>query len=274
MHSSSPVRGLTSRSVNALLGAALLALGSNHARAAEEVDPFALSPEQLFDATVMSVSKSDEKLKDVPAAVYVLTNEAIMRSGATSIAEALRGVPGMQVARGNANAWAISVRGFNSGLANKLLVLIDGREVYDALFSGVYWDIQDYPLEDIERIEVVRGPGATLWGANAVNGVINIITKSAAKTNGALLSVIAGDEDRAIVTGRYGAKEDGVNWRVYGKYLDRAETHRRASVCATVGNPGAPASAPTGTRRPRATRSPSRATPTRWTPASIAPPRS
>lgn len=205
-----------------LLGtAALLALTANSTRAANEVDPFALSPEQLFDATVMSVSKSDEKLKDAPAAVYVLTNEAIMRSGATSIPEALRGVPGVQVARGNSSGWAISVRGFNSGLANKLLVLIDGREVYDALFSGVYWDIQDYPLEDIERIEVVRGPGATLWGANAVNGVINIITKKAAATQGTLASVIAGNQDKAIVTGRYGAGADKAHWRAYGKYLDR-----------------------------------------------------
>jgi len=199
--------------------AALMAVSP--ALAADDVDPFALSPEQLFDATVMSVSKTDEKLGASPAAVYVLTSEDIMRSGATSIPEALRLVPGVQVARGNAGSWAISVRGLNSGLANKLLVLIDGREVYDALFSGVYWDVQDTALMDIERIEVIRGPGASLWGANAVNGVINIITKSAAATQGALLTVTAGNEERAIVTSRFGAKADDAHWRIYAKYLDR-----------------------------------------------------
>src|SRR6185437_1391371 len=132
----------------------------------DNVDPFALSPEQLFDATVMSVSKTSEDLRDAPAAIYVLTSEDIARSGATSLPEALRLLPGVQVARTNASGWAISVRGFNNALANKLLVLIDGREIYDPLFSGVYWDVQDTPLEDIERIEVIRGPGASLWGAN------------------------------------------------------------------------------------------------------------
>jgi iron complex outermembrane receptor protein len=195
--------------------------GLGAARAADDIDPFSLSPEQLFDATVMSVTKTDETVRTSPAAVYVLTNEDIMRSGATSIPEALRLVPGVQVARGNSSSWSISVRGLNSGLANKLLVLIDGREVYDALFSGVYWDIQDTPLEDIERIEVIRGPGASLWGANAVNGVINIITKSAAHTQGAMVSAIAGNQEHAIVTGRFGGTTDTAHWRVYGKYSDR-----------------------------------------------------
>ncbi len=191
--------------------------------AAEEVDPFALSPEQLFGATVVSVSKMPERLGDAPAAIFVLTNEDIIRSGATSIPEALRLVPGVQVARVNSSGWAISVRGFNSALANKLLVLIDGRAVYDPLFSGVYWDVQDTALEDIERIEVIRGPGASLWGANAVNGVINIITKRASDTQGLLASAIAGDQERAIFTARYGGSAgDNIHWRVYGKYLDRA----------------------------------------------------
>jgi iron complex outermembrane receptor protein len=219
----------------ALLGTCAMAVLASvtPAKAADDVDPFALSPEQLFDATVMSVSKTDEKVGTSPAAVYVLTNEDIKRSGATSIPEALRLVPGVQVARGNNSSWAISVRGLNSGLANKLLVLIDGREVYDALFSGVYWDIQDTPLADIERIEVIRGPGASLWGANAVNGVINIITKSAAHTQGALVTVAAGNEERAIVTARYGGKTgDNVNWRIYAKYTDRD-----AQVTSSGGNP-------------------------------------
>ena len=175
-----------------LLAAAAFAVVTpiKNALADEDVDPFLLSPEQLFDATVISVSKTNETVKDAPAAVYVLTSEDIRRSGATSIPEALRLVPGVDVARVNASGWAVSIRGFNNPLANKLLVLIDGREVYDALFAGVYWDIQDIPLEDIERIEVVRGPGGTLWGDNAVNGVINIITKKASDTKGGLVSAV------------------------------------------------------------------------------------
>jgi iron complex outermembrane receptor protein len=213
----------------------ILALGvlcATHQARADEVDPFALSPEQLFNATVTSVSKTAEKLGDAPAAIFVLKNEDIMRSGATTIAEALRLVPGVEVIRASASSWAISVRGFNTGLANKLLVLIDGREVYDPLFSGVYWDVQDTALEDIERIEVIRGPGGTLWGANAVNGVINIITKSAKDTKGALASVIAGDKERAIVTGRYGAQDDNAHWRVYGKYLNHTSTDLPSGIDA------------------------------------------
>ncbi len=192
---------------------------------ATNIDSFALSPEQLFSATVMSVSKTSEKLMDAPAAIYVLTNEDIRRSGATSIAEALRLVPGVQVARTHAGGWAITVRGFaNTGLGNKLLVLMDGREVYDQLFSGVYWDVQDTVLEDIERIEVVRGPGGTLWGANAVNGVINIITKHTKDTQGGLVSALAGNQDRAITTGRYGGRlEENTYYRAYAKYLNRDE---------------------------------------------------
>ncbi len=213
------------RKIAAWLVVAALAYPLPDARGAEEVDNFALSPEQLFNATVTSVSKTSEKLMDAPAAIYVLTNEDIMRSGATSIPEVLRLVPGVQVARTHAGGWAISVRGFaNSGLGNKLLVLMDGREVYDHLFSGVYWDVQDTALEDIDRIEVIRGPGASLWGANAVNGVINIITKSAKDTQGGLVSAIAGNQDRAITTGRYGGMiGDDVYYRAYAKYLNRDE---------------------------------------------------
>jgi iron complex outermembrane receptor protein len=191
---------------------------------AEEVDPFALSPEQLFGATVTSATRTSEKVWDVPAAIYVLSNEDIMRSGATSIPEALRLVPGVEVARINSGGWAVSVRGFNGALANKLLVLMDGREVYDPLFSGVYWDIQDTMLEDIDRIEVIRGPGASLWGANAVNGVINIITKTAAETQGNLASATIGNREQ-IGGERYGGTfgENG-HYRVYGKYVDRDDS--------------------------------------------------
>lgn len=207
-----------------LAGTALLAFicSFESAAAQDEVDPFALSPEQLFDATVVSVSRMPEKLGEAPAAAFILTAEDIRRSGATSIPEALRLVPGVQVARGSTSGWAVSVRGFNSGLANKLLVLIDGRAVYDPLFSGVYWDVQDTPLEDIERIEVIRGPGASQWGANAVNGVINIITKKAGDTKGFLLSTIAGNHEQPVVTMRYGGDAGArAHWRIYGKYLNR-----------------------------------------------------
>jgi iron complex outermembrane receptor protein len=222
-----PARGRPGAVRRALAGGALLAacaaLPAPNARAADDVDPFALSPEQLFDATVILTSRSEGSVWESAAASYVLTNADIARSGATTLPEALRLVPGVQVARINASGWAISIRGFNNALANKLLVLIDGREVYDPLFSGVYWDIQDTALEDIERIEVVRGPGASLWGANAVNGVINIVTKKASDTQGALVSVAAGDMERGILTARIGgAVGDAVQWRIYGKYFDRA----------------------------------------------------
>jgi iron complex outermembrane receptor protein len=206
----------------AAVTALAMAWGCGPALAQDDVDPFALSPEQLFDATVVSVSRMPERLGVAPAAVYVLTSEDIMRSGATSIPEALRLVPGVQVARVNTGGWAISVRGFDSALANKLLVLMDGRAVYDPLFSGVYWDVQDTPLEDIERIEVIRGPGASQWGANAVDGVINIITKKASETKGVLVSVTAGNREQPVVTARFGG-DAGTNahWRIYGKYLNR-----------------------------------------------------
>ena len=133
-----------------------------------------LTFDDLMNLEITSVSKKAQKVSEAAAAIFVITNEDIRRSGVTSIPEALRMVPGLQVARIDANKWAITSRGFNDRYANKLLVLMDGRSVYTPLYSGVYWDIQDTLLEDIERIEVIRGPGATLWGANAVNGVINI----------------------------------------------------------------------------------------------------
>src|SRR3989442_7438914 len=137
-----------------------------------------LSLEELMNVEVTSVSRKAERWRSAAAPVYVITQEDIRRSGATSIAEALRLAPGVQVARIDANKWAIGVRGFASRLSRSLLVLIDGRSVYSPLFAGTYWEVQDVLLEDIDRIEVIRGPGGTLLGANAFNGVINIITKS------------------------------------------------------------------------------------------------
>lgn len=202
---------------------AVLSLASP-ARAQEGVDSLDLSPEQLFGAIVTSVSKSPEKLWNAPAAVYVLDSEDIQRMGVTSVAEALRRVPGVQVAKNSNSGWAVSIRGLTGALYNKLLVLIDGREVYDPLFSGVYWDIQDMVLEDIERIEVIRGPGATLWGSNAVNGVINITTKNASQTKGSYLNLVSGNQETGIGEVRYGAAmKNGGAFRVYGKSFFRNE---------------------------------------------------
>ncbi len=212
------------RSGASLFLAASAVLAASPAHGQDGVDPFALSPEQLFDAEVISASRTSGRVWESPAAIYVLTAGDIERSGATTLAEALRLVPGVQVARINTSGWAVSVRGFNSPLANKLLVLIDGRETYDPLFSGVYWDVQDTALEDIDRIEVVRGPGASLWGANAVNGVINIITRRASETQGMLASAIAGDHERSGLTLRYGgALGANTHWRAYARAFDRDE---------------------------------------------------
>ena len=181
-----------------------------------------MSIEDLLNVEVTTASKKAQFLTDVPAAIYVITSEDIRRSGATSVPDLLRMVPGVQVAQIDANKWAISIRGFNGRYANKLLVLIDGRSVYTPLFSGVYWDVQDVMLEDVERIEVIRGPGGSLWGANAVNGIINIITKHAKDTQGSLLYLGVGDEEKGLGGFRHGGAwgKDG-HYRVYGKFFKR-----------------------------------------------------
>ncbi len=180
-----------------------------------------LSLEELMNIEVTSVSKQPERLSQAAAAVFVITQDDIRRSGVNSIPEALRMVPGLQVARIDASKWAISSRGFNGMFANKLLVMIDGRSVYTPLFSGVFWDAQDTLIADVERIEVIRGPGAALWGANAVNGIINIITKHAKDTQGGLLAMKLGTEENAVGGFRYGGKvSDNTFYRVYTKYLN------------------------------------------------------
>jgi iron complex outermembrane recepter protein len=184
-----------------------------------------ISLEDLMNVEVTSVSKKEQKLSQTAAAIHVITQEDIRRSGLTSIPELLRMVPGLHVARIDSNKWAISARGFNSRFANKMLVLIDGRSVYTPLFSGVYWDIQDVMLEDVERIEVIRGPGATLWGANAVNGVVNIITKRAEDTQGGLVAGGLGNEEKGFGGVRYGGKIGAnAHYRVYGKHFNRSES--------------------------------------------------
>ncbi|MCG8683938.1 MAG: TonB-dependent receptor [Desulfobacterales bacterium] len=190
--------------------------------AEDAVDLTVLSIEELMDVEVTSVAKKSQNLSDSAAAVFVISNDDLRRSGVTSIPEALRMVPGMNVARLDSNKWAVNARGFNGRFSAQLLVLIDGRSVYTPTFSGVYWEVNDVMLEDVDRIEVIRGPGATLWGANAVNGVINIITKTAADTQGGLISAATGNVEKAIGSARYGGKfGESSHWRAYVKYNDR-----------------------------------------------------
>ncbi|MEX2137788.1 MAG: TonB-dependent receptor [Pirellulales bacterium] len=173
-------------------------------------------------AEVTTVSRTESSVAKSPAPIYVVTNEMIRRSGARTIPDVLRLVPGVHVARIDSNKWAIAIRGFNDRWTNKLLVQIDGRSVYTPSFGGVYWDMQELVLEDIERIEVIRGPGGTVWGANALNGVINIITKHASQTVGTFAEAGGGSEERAFTTARYGAQiGDDAYGRVYGKWFDR-----------------------------------------------------
>ena len=179
------------------------------------------SLEDLMNMQVTSVSKKEQKMSQVAAAVFVITQEDIRRSGATIIPDLLRMVPGLDVAQINANTWAITARGFNLQFANKLLVLIDGRAVYTPLFGGVNWDTLDLPLEDIDRIEVIRGPGGTVWGANAVNGVINIITKRAADTHGGLLVAGGGNINQGFGTAQYGGDAGNrTDYHIFSKYLN------------------------------------------------------
>ena len=185
-------------------------------------DYMKLDLKQLMHINVTSVSKKSEKLTKTAAAIFVITQEDLRRSGVTSIPEALRLVPGLQVARMDSNKWAITSRGFNSRFANKLLVLIDGRSVYTPLFSGTFWEVQDTLLENVERIEVIRGPGGALWGANAVNGVINIITKDSHKTLGSYVSAGAGTEESGFAEARYGERvNESLAYRFYLKGFTR-----------------------------------------------------
>ena len=181
-----------------------------------------LSLEQLSNLEVTTVSKEPVKVAQTPAAIFVITQEDIRRSGAASIPEVLRLAPGVEVARIDSVKWAIGIRGFESRLSRAVLVLIDGRSVYSPLFHGVYWEVQDTLLEDIERIEVIRGPGGTIWGANAVNGVINIITKNSKDTHGSVAMAGGGSINRGLTSFRYGnGNGKNFDYRVYGKGLDR-----------------------------------------------------
>lgn len=170
---------------------------------------------------VSTVSRQTSTVGKSPAAVFVITNEMITRSGATTVAEALRMAPGLDVAKIDSGNWAVSSRGFNDRFANKMLVQVDGRTVYNPIFSGVYWQTVDLLLQDVERIEVIRGPGATVWGSNAVNGIINVITKTSKETQGGLLFSGGGNQERGLGGFRYGGQtEDDVTYRVWGKWRE------------------------------------------------------
>jgi iron complex outermembrane receptor protein len=224
----------TSRLLPALLALAGTA-GPVCAQSVPSADLAELSLEQLSNIEVTSVSKRAESIADAPSAIHVITASDIRRSGAASLPEVLRLAPNLQVARVDARNYAVTARGFNNPFENKLLVLIDGRIVYSPLFSGVYWDAQDVVLEDIERIEVISGPGATLWGANAVNGVINIITASAGVTQGTLATTTLGGGQHTS-TARYGGKLGEAGYfRTYAKHVSVESSETAAGVQTLTG---------------------------------------
>jgi iron complex outermembrane receptor protein len=205
-----------------ILGPLVLVLPAMVLAQGKEADLSTVSLENLLSIQVSSVSRHDEQLRSTAAAVYVITQDEIRRSGVTDIVDLFRMVPGMDVAQLTANTWAVSARGFNTQYATKMLVLVDGRTVYDPVFSGVYWHLQNLVLEDIDKIEVIRGPGATMWGANAVNGVISITTKRAADTQGGLLVADSGTNRPAEGSFRYGtAIGSNALFRLYGRQTAR-----------------------------------------------------
>ena len=189
--------------------------------APEASDLKRMTLEELSQIDISSVSKEPRRAFRTPAAIYVMTQDEIRRSGATNIPDILRLIPGVQVAQIDSVQYAVGIRGFQGRLSRSVLVLIDGRSVYTPLFAGVYWEMQDTLIEDIDRIEVIRGPGGTVWGANAVNGVINIITKSARDTRGMLVSAGGGNVEQGFLNWRYGAGDDKLSYRIYGKGFTR-----------------------------------------------------
>ena len=209
---------------------------SGAAFAAGQREPVDMSLEELSNLVVTSVSRRPESLSEAASAVQVITADEIRRSGATSIPEALRLASNLQVAQISGNNWAISARGFNSVLGNKLLVMIDGRTIYSPLFAGTFWEAQDVPLYDVDRIEVISGPGGTLWGANAVNGVINIVTRSAAETQGLLVRAGGGNELKGDGAIRYGGTAGTTSYRVYGQYAERDATEQASGAAAQNGS--------------------------------------
>ncbi len=193
-----------------------------------------LDLKDVLELEITSVSKKPQTVSKAAAAVFIITGDDIRRMGVQTLPDALRMAPGIEVAQISASAWAVTARGLNGRFANKLLVLVDGRTVFSPVFSGVFWDVQDTVLADIERIEVIRGPGGATWGANALHGVVNIITKSAAASQGGLLEVRSGTAERGTLSMRHGGKlEDLGHWRLYAKGFDR-----EALTLQATGQPG------------------------------------
>jgi iron complex outermembrane receptor protein len=223
--------GWTRRATRIALSVSVLVCAADvRGRAEQPQDLAGQSLEDLMKVEVTSVSKKGQTLSRTAAAVFVITQEEIQRSGATNIPDVLRMVPGMDVAQINANTWAVSARGLNGQFSNELLVLLDGRNVYTPSFGGVYWDTMDLPLENIERIEVILGPGASVWGENAVNGVVNIIRKKAGETKGGMVSAGAGNTDAGFATAQYGGSiTERVDFRVYAKYFDQHDERSNES---------------------------------------------
>src|SRR6266850_1451403 len=217
----------TNRFRNRVAALALLSVAGYAGRARAQTSLSGLSLEELGNIEVTTASRTPKALLKSPAAVYVLTSDDIRRSGATSLPELFRTVPGVAVARIDSDHWSVGVRGFGDQFSKSVLVLLDGRNVYTPLFAGILWGGHDVLLEDIERIEVIRGPGGTVWGANAVNGVINIITKSSRDTTGMLASLQTGTLDHGVGGFRYGgAHGQDLTYRVYGKGFSRGpESH-------------------------------------------------
>jgi iron complex outermembrane receptor protein len=226
----------------AAIGTALLVAGAAHRARGQDIEDLrGMSIEDLQNINVSSVSKTDMPLSDAAAAIYVISHEDILRSGAATIPEMLRLAPNLQVYQTAPSSWVVTARGLNGNKAaqsfsNKLLVLIDGRTVYTPLFSGVYWDLPDVLPDDIDRIEVISGPGATLWGANAVNGVINIITRRASETKGLYADIRAGPDRQAIGGRVSGHAGDNLSYEVQGRFLH--EEHAFADAAGTSNGDG------------------------------------
>jgi iron complex outermembrane receptor protein len=203
-----------------LLGALVLSVAAPAHAQTRPMDLSVATIEDLMNIEITSASRKEQRAADVAAAVFVITHDDIRRSGMRTIPDLLRLVPGVEVAQINSNKWAVTVRGFNGLYANKLLVLVDGRSVYNRIFSGVFWDAENLMLDDVDRIEVIRGPGAAVWGANAVNGVINIVTKNTADTQGVLVRVDGGGFG-ALGAVRYGGTLGATRYRLYTQWTGR-----------------------------------------------------
>ncbi len=216
------------------LGVALICLLASSRLSAQQIEApdnndealKQLTLEQLSAVQITSITKDPVAAFQTPAAIGVITSRDIRRLGVRTLPDLLRLIPGVNVAQIDSSEWAVGIRGFQGKLSKSVLVLIDGRSVYTPLFAGVYWDAQDVLMEDIDRVEIIRGPGGTIWGSNSVNGVINIITKNARETRGSLVSVGGGNTEQGFIDWRYGAGTDQLSYRLFGKAFNRSAQER------------------------------------------------